>query len=163
MFDIKLSVTQDNTRELKKALKDLERKEILVGFPEEGEQRAEPGQSNAYLAFINDQGSPAQNIPARPFMIPGVESAQEEIVQGMHDAAVAALNGNPAEMDVGFHKAGLAAQAGIKNVIASGVPPALSPVTIMQRQRRGIRSTKQLVATGQMFRGVQYVIVNRKH
>jgi hypothetical protein len=162
MFDIKLTVTKDNTAGLKRALRELERKEVLVGFPDTGEQRDDPAQSNAYLAFIHDQGSPAQNIPPRPFMEPGVESAEAGIVHGFEDAAKAALDGNLAAMDKGLHKAGLAAQAGVKHVIVQGVPPPLAACTLAKRRSRGIASTKPLLASRQMFNAVTYVVVPKK-
>ena len=162
MFDITLKVTRDDTAKLKRSLAQLASKEVLVGFPESGEQRDDPAQSNAYLAWLNDVGSPAQGIPARPFMEPGVESAEAGIVQGFEDAAKAALDSNPAAMDMGFHKAGLAAQVGIKNVIVQGVPPPLAASTLANRRSRGIRSTTPLLASRQMFNAVQYVVVPKK-
>ena len=162
MFELKLTVPVDNTKQLKRSLAQLASKEVLVGFPETGEERDDPAQSNAYLAFINDRGSPMQNIPPRPFMEPGIESAEAGIVQGFEDAAKAALDGNPAAMDKGFHKAGLAAQAGIKNVIVQGVAPPLASSTLANRRSRGIRSTTPLLASRQMFNAVQYVVVPKK-
>jgi hypothetical protein len=179
MFALSLSIPLDKTSELKKALTALSKKELLVGFPEENEKpRAlAPGEKaprskktgrfkrrirNSELAYLNEHGSPALNIPPRPFMEPGVESASDGIVDGLTDAALAALDGKREGIDKGFHRAGLSAQAGIKNVMTSGVPPALSPVTLMLRRRRGITTTTPLIASRQMFNAVTYVVKTRR-
>jgi hypothetical protein len=173
-FTFKVNVTADNTRQLKAAIAALAKKELLVGFPADKDQPRpqEPGKNrlgqfkrkkrNAQLAFINEFGSPALNIPPRPFLLPGVESVKDALAEHLTTAAVAALDGNPLAMDAGFHAAGLTAQAGVRNYIVAGVGPPLSPVTIMLRRQRGIRGTKPLIATGQLLNAVTYVVKDRK-
>jgi hypothetical protein len=65
-------------------------------------------------------------------------------------------------VDAGFQAAGLTAQAGVRNYITAGVPPALSPVTLMLRRLRGLRGSKPLIATGQLLNAVTYVVRDRK-
>lgn len=161
MFEIKLTVPVDNTRQLKKALEALAKKELLVGYPEGGTPRKQKGLGNPDLAYLNEHGSPAQNIPPRPFLEPGLESVKDELAQHLTSAALAALDGNPEGMNRGFEATGLKAVSGIRNYITTGVPPALSPVTLILRRRRGIRGTKPLIASGQMLGALTYVVKDK--
>ena len=54
--------------------------ELVVGVPEANAKRkdGEPV-SNAMLAAIAETGSPANNIPARPVIGPGMTNAKTEI------------------------------------------------------------------------------------
>jgi len=171
-FTFKITTAIDRMPELKKGLKDLAAKQLQVGFPSDKPRALESGQKaprtktgrfkkrvrNAEIAYMNEYGSPAQNIPPRPFMEPGIASADDAIVEGLTDAAMAALDGNKEGINMGFHKAGLKAVAGIRNYMTEGVAPPLSPITLRLRRMRGIHSTKPLIATGQLLNAVTYVV-----
>jgi hypothetical protein len=80
-----------------------------VGFPEGGPARTpEPGEpqgmTDAHIAYLNDRGSAAQNIPPRPFLEPGVESVMDAVVGHMGNAAQAALDGNPWRWTLAFRR-----------------------------------------------------------
>ena len=86
---------------------------------------------------------------------------KDELAQRLTSAALAALDGNPEGMNRGFEATGLKAVSGIRNYITTGVPPALSPVTLILRRRRGIRGTKPLIASGQMLGALTYVVKDK--
>ena len=74
-FSCTVKVKKD-MRNLLKELDALAQKRVLVGVPEDADSRGEEGYKtpigNAALAYIHDNGSPRQGIPARPFMQPGI-------------------------------------------------------------------------------------------
>lgn len=127
----------DRTPALIEATRVLTRQEVLVGVPGEtnfkGREAGEP--SNAALAYVHDNGEPAANIPARPFMRPGIKNAQPQILNQLRAAGVAALRGDSTKVTARLHAAGFAAVAGIRAVITAGIPPPLAPSTVADRIR----------------------------
>jgi hypothetical protein len=81
--------------ELRASLSILADVEVLVGVPEETtDVRNEDGQeyiTNAALAYIHDNGEPSANIPARPFMVPGITAVQEKIAGQLRKVATRGL------------------------------------------------------------------------
>jgi hypothetical protein len=141
-MDLKFGVTTDMTREFMKALKDMQAKEIVAGFPESEEERVDDDGNavpitNAAIAYVQNTGSPEQNIPARPFMVEGVELKREEIEDGMQMAGVAALDGDSQRVDRAFHAVGLQAKLGIQTKILDGPFEPLAESTLKARARRG--------------------------
>ena len=180
------SVTvKEGTFDLETLVKLLTQKEVLVGFPEETTERknkedpASP-MTNAAIAYVQDNGMPEKNIPARPFMRPGIEKAQDAIEQQLARALRAALYGRPEGLDRGLHGAGLAAQRGIQNRIGEGIPPPLSERTLQARARRNrqgailelerrahgedpsIEFATPLMDTGELRQAVKYAIRDRE-
>ncbi len=145
-------------------LNGLTRKDVLVGVPQENDARKgtdEMVMNNATLAFIHDRGSPAANIPARPFMQPGITRVKNRLINEMHDAAATVLQGG--EDTVAFDNAGLIAQRSIRAVINDGPPPPLEDSTIAARKRRGRLSEKPLVDTGQLRNSITYVVRDKNN
>jgi hypothetical protein len=172
-----------------KALGRMAENEVLVGFPEASTQRKEEpeeeaqGLTNAALGYIHDNGAPEANIPARPFMVPGIQKATKRIVAIAKKTAAKALEpGEDAQgtIDQGLHAMGLVATASIKGVINSGIDPPLADSTLRARAARGRKGAKKelerrakglpagkalakpLVDTAQMRNAVNYVVRNRK-
>lgn len=171
--------------DLVEALGILADAEVLVGYPEDGEAREDSKEpTNAQLAYIHDNGAPEANIPARPFMVPGVESAREKIIGKLDQTMKAVLKGGGAEKAVqGLGQAGFEAMVGIKRTINEGVPPPLSDRTLRARMKKGrkdgagarkgaaqeldrrwdgqapsVEFAKPLVDTGQLRNAVTYVV-----
>ena len=143
------------------SLKNL-KSDVLVGVPSDKAQRKaeetnEP-MNNATIAYIQDNGSAAANIPARPFMQPGIEAVKSKIAVSLQHGARGALNGEQEAVEKGLNIAGLAAQASIRGKINEGIPPPLSPRTIAARKSRGRTGVKPLVDTGQLRNAINYVV-----
>lgn len=91
-------VTKDKVEEVLKAVRTLTKNEVLVGIPGENAERQDaPGAkpspvSNVQLGYIHEFGSPAQNIPARPFLIPGVQGAMSTLLPKLRKAGTQALD-----------------------------------------------------------------------
>jgi phage gpG-like protein len=158
-----LTVTKDLTKELDRALKGLVEKRVLVGIPAENAQRQpDPDDSqplsNAAIGYLMETGSPAANIPARPFLEPGVRDAADEIQRRLSATAKAALDGDASAVDKGLTAVGLVAEAAVKRRITEGSFEPLAPATLKARKARGRTSEKPLLDTGQLRNVVTHVI-----
>ncbi len=177
---------KDKLPQLREAFGTLAKNEVLVGVPRDDAARkdedpSKPQMNNATLAYIHDNGSPAANIPARPFMRPGIEAAQKQISEFMGNGASQVLQGNAGAVDRALAKAGLTAQASIRNTINEGIAPELKESTLRGRIRQGVAvkgakaelaardageaagsHAKPLIATGQLRNSINYVIRGKK-
>lgn len=166
-------MTTDTVSALMAALKALDAREILVGVPADDSPRPPmagngsnartdtDGINNATLAYIQNFGSPANNIPAREFMEPGILSAQDRITKALAATGRAALDGDLAAIDKGFNAVGLIAQSAIRNKITDGPFEALKPATLAARRRSGFKGTRPLIVSGQLRSSITYVIRER--
>lgn len=146
--------------------------------------------TNAAIAFVQEFGSPAQNIPARPFLVPGVQHAERAVLPHLKAAIEGALDSKPSRVNAELHACGELAVASVRKQISSNIPPPLSPATIRNRQySRGTASARSaetaygkliaegvppaaaqtatgirsLINSGQLLRSVDYVIRDDKH
>jgi hypothetical protein len=162
-FTVKVNPTIDNTSRLKAGLKLLNTYTLLVGFPEaEATPRDDARITNAEIGYINDRGSPARNIPPRPFLEPGVLSVKKPIEEQMRKAAGAAVDARPQAVEQAFQAAGLIAQAGIRSYMTNAEFTPLSPMTLRKRRAAGFMGTRPLIVTGQLRNAVNYA-VRKKH
>lgn len=183
-----LKVKGSSLAEIRDGMRKLAGSEVLVGFPEETSKREElevEGISNAALGYIHDNGQPERNIPARPFMLPGITSVEKRVARILGNGAKAVLRDKSAvAADQHLHQAGLVAATAIKRKLNEGIPPPLSEYTLRQRARRGGKKggksakhelerraqglapstefAKPLIDTGAMRNSVTYVIRPRK-
>lgn len=157
---MRVKITKDRVPDLLKAVRDLTKQEILVGIPAENAGRNDEGQiSNAELGYIHEYGSPTANIPPRPFLIPGVQSAESKFTPHLKSAAQAALSGDDGKIAQGLSRAGQVAAVAVKNKIDEGPFAPLSPKTIARRKKgKGGGEAKPLQDTGQMRNAVTSVV-----
>lgn len=153
---IKVEVTIDLTKELYRELALITEKEVAVGVPGEKTFRSGEPINNATIAYLMEHGSPAQNIPARPFLEPGVKDAQPQSIVLMRAVAVSVLNGNSSSATL--DAVGIVNQVAVKKRITSNTPPPLAPSTLAARKRRGVSRTNTLVDTGALLNSISYVV-----
>lgn len=156
-----LIVQKQGSKKLTAAFRQLEKREVLVGYPAGGEQAEGSHLSLAALAYIQDQGAPEANIPAREFMAPGIKAAQGAITAQLRKAANAALEGNEAGVQAGQTGAGIAATSSVKLMIDNVLSPALAPKTLAARKRKGFAGETPLLVTGQLRNGVTFVVTKK--
>jgi len=149
----------DNVQSILDALNTLTNKDVLVGIPEAKDEREGEGEfGNAGIGFINENGSPAQNIPPRPHLKPGVQAAETEFIPHLRAAALKALDGNAEGAVTSLDRAGLVAANGVKRYITiTGFIP-LADSTIANRRRRGRTGNKPLIDTGEYRRSITHVV-----
>lgn len=185
--DTGVKITKNNLKDVLAAVMALASSEVLVGVPEEttDAREAEPGEkpiTNAALAYIHDNGAPESGIPARPFMLPGMQSAEKEVEKHLSGAMKAAMRGNATMAEGQMQAAGLRAQLGIQNKIKEGIPPPLALSTLKRRAAKGrkgaayelerlgkgldpiagMQLAKPLIDTGDMLKSIKFVIRSRK-
>jgi len=158
-----IKITKDDVAKVLAAIKKLAAERVLVGIPDKTADRKDQdaGISNALIGYINETGSPAQNIPARPHLVPGVEGALEPITNTYRSAAKATLNGNPAAMAVAHMRVGTVAQNAVRAKITAGPFAALAPLTLYNRKHRKVaprQGEKPLIDTGEYRRSITFVI-----
>lgn len=164
-----LKITKNRVPELIKAMEAFAHKEVLVGIPSDSSdnQRDDAPITNAQIGYINEFGEPGMNIPARPFLVPGVEKAWPEAQSYMAKAAEKVLKLTPDPMGMvnkALEGAGLLAQGSVVQMIDDGLTPALSEMTISLREAKGFYGTKPLIHTGSLKQSITYVVddVERK-
>lgn len=171
----------DRSAKVLGSMRALLRREVLVGIPAENAERQEKGETlnNATLGYIHENGAPAANTPARPFLVPGVVKAKDQINARFKKAAEAALAGEPAKMLRQLESAGIEAVSSVKNYMDSGISPALSDATLRARAKRGRKGAqaeldsraqgnaegtqlaKPLIDTGELRGKITYVVRNK--
>lgn len=161
-----VKVTKDELANVLKNIHALVSKEVLIGIPESEDARkaSEDGApiGNAEIGYIQETGSPANNLPARPFLMPGVEKALPQAINQLKRGGERALSGESTAADTALHAAGLIAQSSVRATIVAVIPPPLAESTIKARQRRGRTGTTPLLDTGQLRNAVTYVIRKKK-
>ena len=175
----------DRTKAVLKSLEGLAKSVVLVGIPEANGSRKEDDHGpidNATLGYIHEFGSPAANIPARPFLIPGVEASRDQYMPQLRKAATAALEGDLGQMRAHLNAAGTIARDEVKLTLNTANYEPLKESTLRSRARRAgsaIAAAAQreldsraegnppsdevrpLVATGQMRNAITYVVTTK--
>lgn len=168
-----VTVTVDRAQALMRNVRALMKYEVLVGIPDGTKGHKLDGKpvANSFplsaIGLINELGSPAQNIPARPMLIPGVMSVRGAISEAMADAAKEALinealqsSSAPGRPKV-FVKIGSLAANAVQNRITAVLSPALKPATLRARKAKGFRGESPLIVTGQFLNAITFVVLKR--
>lgn len=178
-------VVTDRTKQVLASLKGLAGASVLVGIPEANGGRKEDDQGpidNATLGYIHEFGSPAANIPARPFLLPGVEASRDQYLPQLRKAAIAALEGDAGQMRTHLNTAGIIARDEVKLTLNTASYEPLKESTLRARARRAgsaIAAAAQreldsraegnppgdearpLVETAQMRNAITYVVTTK--
>lgn len=152
-------ITKDRVNAVVGSINKLVGQQVLVGIPESTADRSDEDQgpiNNATLGYIHEFGAPGANIPARPFLIPGVRKSEKTYLPHLRAAAKAALEGNTAASDKALAAAGMVAESAVKVEITTADFVPLKPSTVAARARsRGTKSRRsaekqylKLIASG---------------
>lgn len=161
-----VTITKDTVEAALKSIRDLTKKECLVGIPAEHAARDLADDhggtiNNAAIGYIAEMGSPARNIPARPHLVPGIESIKDRITKELRDGGEKAISGDKDAADKALHSVGLLAVAAVKGKITSILSPALSPKTLYNRRHRKEQPndrTSPLMDTFDYIKHITYVV-----
>lgn len=173
-----VQATGNGLLDILQAVTELSKVDVLVGIPH-GEARTDgDGLTNAQIGYLQETGSPAMNIPARAFLVPGVEEVQDIIAEKLTWAVDAAFAGNHKRMMFYLESAGTKAMNSVRAYFVNGEFAPLSLATIRARARRGRKGAKKylkqiklgpvesglvrpLIDTGQMRKSVTYIIMKK--
>lgn len=159
--------------EIDKAMKFLERNYVLVGIPNKkpphnlgidedpnnvDEQREI---SNAELLFIHTNGSPINNIPARPVIEPAINNAKDKLNKLMKKAAKNAIDGKEEEALLDLTKLGMQAENECRSWFVNPANgwPENTPAVKRSKIKKGSSDPKPLIDTGQLRKSITHVIV----
>jgi hypothetical protein len=139
------------TAKLVGAVLALTTSDVLVGIPaSKGIRKPGAGEkgklpNNAELAYWHEFGVPSRNIPARPFVYPGMRKIRPLAVQLLAAAARRAMVSGEGPLPVLNH-VGTLARDSLKQAITSPQPPfaPLKPSTIRARLRKTQAGKRQL-------------------
>lgn len=140
------------------SINELVKKQVLVGVPDSAPDRKEGPLSNAQIGYILEHGSPANNLPPRPHLLPGVQDARPKVEPELQAGVTAALDGDAQMVDTRLNRAGIVAASSVKAKINSNVQPALSERTLADRRRRGVTRENTLVDTAQYRNSITHVV-----
>lgn len=174
-----VTVTKDQVPALLKAIQSLTNKRVMVGIPAEGAERPDSDVSNALIGYVLETGAPERNLPARPFLVPGVQNCQEDVMSRLKKAGVSALSGNSADITIQLNACGLIAVSSVKDKMDTGPFVPLANATLESRVRRnngsqvgaaeelasrragnppGTNLAQPLIDTGNLQNSITYVI-----
>jgi hypothetical protein len=148
-------IVKDRVDDILAAVRALGAQDVKVGFTETTGNRGGDGLNNPTLAYIHEYGAPEANIPERPFLVVGVESALPAVTKVMKDGAKAALTGRDTAKQT-LNTVGLVAQGAVQKKIVDGPFVPNAPGTV---QRKG--SDRPLIDTGALRQAVSYVIEDK--
>lgn len=160
-------------QDLKRAIKALAKCNVRVGIPAESGERADGAPNNAVLGYLHEYGQPERNIPARPWLVPGVEGEMDKIgarlAKGSVEAIRAAMTGPQGERagravaERTLDDVGLMAVSAVRARIVAGIAPPLSARTVYARlhRKKGRRTAGKmtpLIDSGQFLKAVTYIV-----
>ena len=152
-------VSADRLPQLIQSLHALAARRVLVGVPASRDAREDGSPiSNAEIGYIQEFGAPEANIPPRPFLVPGVESAQDQIVNRLRRAGVAATHNDQSGVEDQLNAAGLTGQTAVRVQMTDGDFEPLKASTLAARRSHGRTGTHPLIDTGQLRNSITYVL-----
>ena len=130
------------------AVRNLGQQEGKVGWFESAKYAN--GAPVAGVAYVQEHGSAARSIPPRPYFRPTVAERKTAWAKTAGDVSRAVLEGHLSP-DASTEALCLAAEGDVRKAISKLTAPALSPLTILARKERQIRSRQ---TKGQMQGGL---------
>jgi hypothetical protein len=171
---------QDRVEAVLASIHDLTKQDVMIGIPDSTAGRKSGPISNAAIGYIQETGDPARNLPARPFLVPGVMKVEAKAAEMLGAGAAKALDGDRQAGASSLVKAGLLASSSVKRTITEGAGFApLSLATLKARAARGRKgaaaeiasraagnapdasNARPLIDTGQLRNAVTYVLRKR--
>ncbi len=138
---------------------------VLVGIPSgsaKNQRKDEDTFTNANIGFVMEYGAPEINVPARPFLIPGVNSVWSEIQKRLSKGAKKLLTDPSFSVKVLLESTGLMAQNGVQKYMTDAHFVPLSDSTLAARRRKGRMGTKPLIDTGALRQSITFVVKDEK-
>ena len=172
-------ITKDKLDILLQNIQALTKSRVLVGIPGDAKARKDTKEPpNFVLGYINEFGEPSLNIPARPFLFPGVKLARARIIAIAKAGGKTAtqLNSQVNIAEETLIKMGETAATSVRKRIVDGPFVPLAASTLQARARKGRKGAikelanralgmpasnefaKPLIDTGAMRQSVTFVI-----
>ena len=134
---------------------------LLIGIPQKKTTRENEAITNAELLFIHTNGSPINNVPARPVIEPALEDDMERLTSMLKDFANEAIEGNFEEAQKQLERTGMRAQNVCRNWFtnADNNWPENAPSVRERKIKKGSTEPRPLIDTGELRKSSIYVVV----
>lgn len=135
------------------AINSLDDAVVLVGLPGRNSPNYEDlDKTVAEIAVINEFGSPANNIPKRPFMVQTYERHGQKALKYLERMARQVVHGK-VQAKQALNRVGVFYTGRVKDTIRNGAFVPNAPATIAAK-----KSSKPLIDTGTMRNSVTHVL-----
>lgn len=134
---------------------------LLIGIPQKKTTREDEAITNAELLFIHTNGSPINNVPARPVIEPALEDDMERLTSMLKDFANEAIEGNFEEAQKQLERTGMRAQNVCRNWFtnADNNWPENAPSVRERKIKKGSTEPRPLIDTSELRKSIIYVVV----
>lgn len=149
-----------------RAIAAMSRDTVLVGIPADSPPRRNPADPpNAVIGYVMENGAPDINVPARPFLGPGIQDARAGAIKALQQGAAQALKdvaalkttaSNGGAVRQALESVGQMAEDAVKARIDRGGFVPLAQSTIKARRARGNTSTAPLLDTEQLYHAITH-------
>lgn len=149
-----VKILVDKVANVLKSIESIKNDRVLVGIPQEENKRDDGAMTNSTIGYIQENGSPARNIPARPFLVPGVNKIKDEAAKMLADGARDALNDGDTKK--ALTKVGILASSSVKKTLQAGEGfKPLSDVTVELRRAKKLGDTINGARVGEAYKASQ--------
>ena len=164
---IDVVVEKGNLKKIIKEIKFVKENEVYIGIPQDKFARKKKEEiTNAELLFIHTNGSPVNNIPARPVIEPAIKNDQERISKMMKRAANLAFNGQYGEAIRQLKLVGMRGQNVSKAWFTNPDNgwPENSPLTKARKMKGKPEGyePRPLIDTGQLRNAITYFVKTKE-
>lgn len=151
----------DNTKKLFNGVKFMKNNYVLIGVPQKETKREGEPVTNAELLFIHTNGSPINNIPARPVIEPALKNSADKISNTLKKSANFSISGDRGNALKELERAGLKGQNVSRDWFTNPLNnwPPNSPAVTARKIAKGSTNPKPLIDTGELIKSITYVVV----
>ena len=163
MAKVEIEVTYDGFKKMMNGLDYLKESAVYVGIPEKETSREDKKITNAELLFIHTNGSPINNVPARPVIESALKDDRERISKMMERVALNALENNFEEADKNLKLTGMRGQNVSRAWFTNSKNnwPPNSPQVAERKRKKGSTNPRPLIDTGELRKSITYVVVSK--
>lgn len=160
MAIVDIEVSNEGFKKMMNGLDFIEKSAVYVGIPEKETSREDEDITNAELLFIHTNGSPINNVPARPVIEPALKDDSERLSKILGKSAVSALNGNFADAEKYLKIAGMRGQNVSRGWFTNPKNnwPPNSPSVMRAKIKKGSTNPRPLIDTGELRKSITYIV-----
>jgi hypothetical protein len=156
-----VTVIQDHTGRIARQLRTLERKTVTIGVHGDSGTHGNTGETVASIAAQHEFGT--SQVPERSFLRAGMAAKGDEIAMDLIDQIQHMIEGGTPQPGQIALRGGVLVLGAVRETIAAGIAPELSPTTKQRRDEKGSNSTgvasnvgqyTPLVDTGQLWQSL---------
>lgn len=151
----------DKVSKVVKGLNYIKNNYVLVGIPQKETRREGEEVTNAELLYIHTNGSPINNVPARPVIEPAIEDDEERLSRMLKQMAEEALEGDLGNAEKNLESVGMRAQNISRNWFTNPDNnwPENAPSVRERKVKKGSTDPRPLIDTGELRKSITYVLV----